>query len=72
MIIKQIKGENFAPLCVYQFQKIDKKEAEIIDSNMLGDSALSLAREFQISADQRPNLKKKFTMHLLVYILMKI
>ena len=58
MIIKQIKGENFTPLCIYQFQKIDKKEAEIIDSNMLGDSALSLSREFNISADQRPNLKK--------------
>ncbi len=58
MIIKQIKGENFTPLCIYQFQKIDKKEAKIIDSNMLGDSALSLSREFNISTDQRPNLKK--------------
>ncbi|MDX9694326.1 MAG: relaxase/mobilization nuclease domain-containing protein [Bacteroidales bacterium] len=58
MIIKQIKGEDFLPLCLYQTNKIEMGEAEIIETNMLGKDAHSLAREFDMSTSLRPNVTR--------------
>lgn len=62
MIAKQIKGKSFSGILKYMEEKVKKGTGELIDSNMIGSTASELAKEFQLIAQQKPNLKKKYTM----------
>jgi len=53
MIAKQVKGSGFRGALEYNLKK-----GKVIDSNMAGENARDLSKEFRISRMLKPNLKK--------------
>jgi len=53
MIAKQIKGSGFRGVLDYNLEK-----GKVIDSNMAGENARDLSKEFRVSRMLKPNLKK--------------
>jgi len=59
MIAKQNIGTSFRGVLNYLEQKLKQGVGEKIGSNMLGDNAKTLAKEFELISAMKPNLTKK-------------
>ncbi|HMJ70352.1 MAG TPA: relaxase/mobilization nuclease domain-containing protein [Cyclobacteriaceae bacterium] len=57
---KQIKGKGFGGALRYNFDKVDRKVAEVLDHNFTRVDAKSILREVMLVKVQRPNLQKFF------------
>jgi hypothetical protein len=58
MIAKQIKGAGFRGVLNYMEAKVNEGVGQLIDSNMLGQGAGELSKEFGMIRSLKPNLEK--------------